>query len=134
MYTASERGDISSVRAALDRGEDVNNRKGHKNTPLMIAVYHGYTSVVSLLLSQSGVDLTARDRCGDTALHWACMGGADGIVRMLLSRLGEEGCNARDNLNETPLMVAVQYNRLTTVRVMCEQERVRMEGTEELAR
>ena len=134
MYTASERGDISSVRAALDRGEDVNNRKGHKNTPLMIAVYHGYTSVVSLLLSQSGVDLTARDRCGDTALHWACMGGADGIVRMLLSRLGEERCNVRNTYNKTPLMVALDYNRVTTVKVMCEEEWCTLEGAEEVVR
>ena len=134
LYTASSAGDLGSVRAALARGEDSNIRGENTMTPLMTAAYHGHTSIVSVLLSQPGVDLGTRDIWGFTALHWACDSGRDEIVRMLVNRLGEEGCNVRGVGNMTPIMMAVYRNHVSTVRLMCEQEGVQLEGAEEMAR
>ena len=137
LLDASDAGDLGRVRAALARGEDVNirNIRGPGDfTPLMTAAAHGHSSIVSVLLSQSGVDLAARDIEGYTALHWACDIGRDEIVRMLVNRLGEEGYNVRDEGNVTPIMCAVISDRVSTVRLMCEQEGVQLEGAEECAR
>ena len=81
LWEAISKGDLGRVRAASARGKDVNIRGEYNSTPLMRAADRGHTSIVSLLLSQSGVDLTARNRFGDTALHVACYSGRDEIVR-----------------------------------------------------
>ena len=72
-----------SVRAAINGsatlleelkrgGADLNAQDASRYnwTPLIAAIYHGRTNVVSYLLQQN-VDVSRRDRNGKTALMWA---------------------------------------------------------------
>ncbi|BBN01255.1 hypothetical protein MPTK1_2g05950 [Marchantia polymorpha subsp. ruderalis] len=58
-------------------------------TPLHLACARRYRQgedVVAILLSNSNVDLNAKDCCGYTPLHWAVHVGASGVVTLLLKR------------------------------------------------
>lgn len=56
-----------------------------RNTGFFWACEYGRNSVVEFLLD-NGVDVTAQDRNGQTALHWAVIGGSVDTVRLLLAR------------------------------------------------
>ncbi|ESP01234.1 hypothetical protein LOTGIDRAFT_212772 [Lottia gigantea] len=75
-------------------------------TALMLAVSHGRTNMVRLLLD-SGADINERDFDGSTALMCACEHGHTDIVKMLL---GQPDCDAnlRDNDGSTALEIAME--------------------------
>ena len=142
LWELCEVGDLEGVRAALGRGEEVNQRGGrYQRTGLMVAAYRGHRSTVELLLQQPGleVDLTARD--GYTALHWACVGGQGGVVARLLDHPSLTSLNTRDDSGSTPLMLAVSWGNVSCVRELVGQSGVELEtrdsegrGLEEVAR
>lgn len=81
-------GRIESVRDLLSAGVDVNCTTmihGKANTPLRVAVHHGYADIVRVLL-ESGADANASSSSNqETALHLAAQGGHETIVEMLLA-------------------------------------------------
>ena len=76
MAEAVERGDVETLRAALDAGLPVDARTVFQSTLLHIASRCGHWAAVELLLSR-GADVRAIDYGGmrRTALHWACQKG-----------------------------------------------------------
>ena len=74
-------------------------------TPLMIAASHGHVEIVKALLT-ARADPNADDQLGDTALHYAALGGKVETARVLIN------AGARvDRVNtsiETPLMTAIE--------------------------
>ena len=79
-------GGLEEVRAALARGQEVNQTDAGGFTGLMRAAHKGHEAVVELLLQQPELDVNLT--CGhyrQTALHWACGQGHPGIVRRLLA-------------------------------------------------
>ncbi|KAK7483501.1 hypothetical protein BaRGS_00025300, partial [Batillaria attramentaria] len=75
-------------------------------TALMLAVSHGRTDMVQLLLEE-GADCNIQDFDGSTALMCACEHGHTAIVQMLLA---QPDCDASltDNENSTALSIAME--------------------------
>jgi len=66
-----EEGDLEGVRAALERGVDVNARGKKCWTGLMEAVFNKHNSVVELLLKTPNIDVNFENNRGRCALHLA---------------------------------------------------------------
>ena len=112
-------GKLDEMRAALARGVDVNERRPtFAQTGLMMAVGYNKHSIVRLLLEQPTLDLNATDHMEWTALHYAAWGGNVEGVRLLLTdpRLNISNANKKDKFGKTPVMVAMQRNRINVLR------------------
>ncbi|KAI1762823.1 hypothetical protein GGR53DRAFT_400231 [Hypoxylon sp. FL1150] len=87
-------------------------------TPLMVASYLGLQQLVAMLLRNKQLNIQYETH-GLTALSWACIGGHEDIVKMLLSRMTKKtglrrilarkcpGLDLRDKYGLTPLISAV---------------------------
>ena len=108
LYQLCQEGKLAEARAALARGEDVNNKDSFGRTALMWAVFRKHNSVVKLLLDQLAVDVNVKDNAGLTALHYAAdWNNAEG-ARMLLLHKNFNSANVTDNYDGyTALMRAV---------------------------
>jgi len=62
---------LEEVKAALQRGDDVNTKDKYGWTELISAVLFNHNSVVALLLNTPNIDVNIVDRHGESALHWA---------------------------------------------------------------
>jgi len=84
LMDAAEEGDINTVKALLDKGEDV-NKKGPDYTALMVASARGNTDVVRLLIDR-GADVNMVVSTGMCALAFAVENGHTGIVEFLVEK------------------------------------------------
>lgn len=83
-------------------------------TPLMEAALRGNESAVRALL-RAGADPARRDLSGRTALHYAAIGGAAGLLRNLDELTHGAMRNAADASRYTPLMYAAEHGSLPCV-------------------
>jgi hypothetical protein len=60
LWEAARQGDVARVRAALDKGVDVNARARYERTALTFAADKGHTEVIRLLLER-GADINVQD-------------------------------------------------------------------------
>lgn len=60
------------IKLCLQGQANIEIRNNRQQTPLLLAVSQGHTSIVELLVS-SGADLRVEDEDGDTTLHLALM-------------------------------------------------------------
>src|ERR671916_812871 len=90
LYEAARKGDPAEVKAALDRGADVNAKFRYRATALFKAAERGHTEVVKLLIER-GADVNVKDTFyGATAMTWALDKGHTGVVRAILAKSTEE--------------------------------------------
>ena len=68
--------------------------------------------MVSYLVDSCRLDVNARDRAGDTALHDAARFGHDSVVDVLLS--GKADTSIRNNHGQTALDVAAEHGHAGT--------------------
>ena len=66
-----EKGDLEGVKAALQRGDDVNTKVEHGWTGLMWAVVKNHNSLVELLLKTPNIDVNQKSDNGWCALYRA---------------------------------------------------------------
>ena len=66
-----EDGDLEEVKAALQRGVDVNTKDEDGETGLMVAVENNHNSVVELLLKTPNIDVNLKSDWGNCALYHA---------------------------------------------------------------
>lgn len=93
LLAQSRKGNVSAVKALLDKGADINSRSSYGQTPLFFACDRGHTELVKLLLDK-GADVNATDTFYKaTALTWASSKGHVGIVKMLIAK-GAQGVDA----------------------------------------
>ena len=68
-----------------ESGADLNAVGGpDEDTPLIVAVYYGYKSVVEVLVLEAGVEVNFRDGYGKTALYWARWANYRSIAKLLI--------------------------------------------------
>jgi len=78
-------GDLERVKAALQRGEDVNTKGEYGSTGLMQAVSWKHNSVVALLLNTPNIDVNLKDNTGRCALQSAVHINNNEGVKLLLN-------------------------------------------------
>ena len=84
LMDAAEEGDINTVKALLDKGEDV-NKTGPHYTALMVASARGRTDVVKLLIDR-GADVNVKvtiDNLDCTILEVAKRAGNREVIQLI---------------------------------------------------
>ncbi len=104
LYDAVTRNDVSSVRAAIVAGDDVNAPQEFGRTALHEAARSGRSYVVRLLLG-SGANIDATNPSGLTPLHLAAIWGHADVAGLLLANCANVAATNLDR--STPLHLAV---------------------------
>ena len=127
LYQLCQEGKLAEARAALARGEDVNNKDSFGRTALMWAVFRKHNSIVKLLLDQPAVDVNVKNIRGRTALHWAAeTNNAEG-ARMLLLHKDFNSANVTNKKSNTALMIAVIHKKGEVLRELVEHQIVSLD-------
>jgi len=105
IVEAAKKGDLSAVKAELQKGTVVDTKDGRKRSALYHAVSKGKCDVVKHLISEDANVNTKRDD-GDTPLMAAARKADQKMVGILLEANAD--VNATDNFGRTPLMMAAQ--------------------------
>lgn len=123
IHWACVTGQVSIVNLLLQLNIsiDVADNKGF--TPLIVAAQYGQTVLAGFLIGR-GASLYVVDKEGDTALHWAASKGHNELMRMLIY-LGFNP-NQSDSWGQVPLHMACINGNLTSVKELCEQDKVDM--------
>ncbi|KAI8956746.1 ankyrin [Daldinia sp. FL1419] len=111
-----------SVKLLLTRNDiDVGLQRPTKlrHNALVIAVKCGYREIVETLLDDGRAPIESMISSGHTALSIAATEGYPSIVELLLDRGADP--NARDAYGGTPLMRAIDLNRLDIVRILIQR-------------
>jgi ankyrin repeat protein len=112
LVDAVRRGDAAAVRAALQRGSDVNAAEPDGTTALHWAAYRDDVDVAESLI-RAGARVDSANRYGVKPLSLASEGGHAGIVRLLL-RAGADP-NTAQGAGETALMAAARSGSVAAV-------------------
>jgi ankyrin repeat protein len=107
LHRAARDNDWRALREELDGGASPDPQDVRGVTPLMTASFHGNESVAGLLL-QRGADPQLRDSLGRNALCYAVLPGNRGMVRRLLSVMGNpavSGSAAQNPVLQNPASV-----------------------------
>lgn len=91
------------LKAAIERGDDVNARVSQDRTGLHLAAEFGDAEMASLLVSH-GADFHARDADGYTPLHSAALSGNEEVARVLVAAGADVDANEPD-WGYTPLHI-----------------------------
>ena len=106
LHQAAKAGDVTTLKAALDAGADVNRLDGKGWTALMHAVNKGNVLIVESLV-EVGADVDVQAPDGATALFMAAVLGHPKIVELLMK------ANADISIQGPKGMTAVDAARLT---------------------
>ena len=129
VYQICDVGKLQELRQALEAGADPNSTDGHSNTTcLMAALRRNRTQMVSLLLSHPEIKINAKNRSGDTALHFACYWSSPECVKLLLAVPGLELNERTNNWGETPVMVAIKRRNTEAVRALTQMPGVDLDA------
>lgn len=83
---------------------DILTRDPEGRTPLHLAAWYGYGTVVRRMIAQEA-DLNARDELGRTPGHWASFRGYLDVIKQLIAAGSD--INARDTHGRTWLSMAI---------------------------
>ncbi|RAW33879.1 hypothetical protein PC110_g9794 [Phytophthora cactorum] len=109
------RGDLGSVRRRLELGDDVNERRGFHNTPLIEAARYNVVDILELLIAH-GADLELTNSNDLTALH-AAIDEKRSATAIALARHG--ACANNIGLfGRTPLQCAVNRDMLEVTEIL----------------
>jgi ankyrin repeat protein len=128
LMLAAGAGREDLVRALLAAGANVISVNARGGTALMYAVTRGDPKTVAVLLSH-GAKINTRAENGWTAVTLAAAKGYEAIVKQLLEAGAD--VNAADIYGWTPLMRAVDGDRAGVVRVLLDDESVRVNASDD---
>ncbi|XP_031129112.1 poly [ADP-ribose] polymerase tankyrase-2 [Ipomoea triloba] len=119
---AAERGDLESLRHALDNLSSIDEPVEDGDTALHLTCLYGHLSCVQLLL-EKGASLEAKDEEGAIPLHDACAGGFAQIVQLLISSTSDPECvknmlETVDVEGDTPLHHAARGEHADVIRLL----------------
>ena len=84
VWAAAEKGDFYGVKAAVENGEDIEERGGWfpTGTGLHHACYKGHFSTADYLI-QRGAKVNSRNKHGSLPIHYACIHGHLDTVKLV---------------------------------------------------
>ena len=86
LYEAVRKGDVAAVKAALDKGADVNAKFRYGATALFKAAERGHAEIARMLLDR-GADVKVKDTFYQaTAMTWALDNKHIAVIRLLLEK------------------------------------------------
>ena len=125
-------GQVEEVRAALERGADVNYKNPKNQTVLMNTATEcseKYVSILRLLLEQPSIEVNLADDKGCTALHKAtCNGNIEAVKLLLADPRVDVNCKEKHQL--TPLMMAtIEADTIDIFKLLLADHRVDANGS-----
>ena len=99
--------DVDQIKSLVESGYDFNIFDASSRTPLIAALLAEHKDISELLLPVTR-NLSHADRDQNQAIHVAAANGYTDIVNKLLAK--KVNINARDNLGNTPLVIAVRHD------------------------
>jgi len=121
LCNAIKSGDFDCVQSLLADGIDVEKTCKRGKTPLFHAIENSDETIVHKLLDPTvGADVNMRNIRGETALHLAAALGLHDMVRCLAHH--DADLEARDKRIETPLLKAVQNDRLLVLQILYDSD------------
>lgn len=120
LHLAVKHGHAEVVWVLLQHPQiQLNARMEYAYTALHCAIRDGRADIAELLMDTPDVDVTAVTGRLETVLHTAAVNGLNSVLPRLLS-MPEVNREARDWMGRTPLVLAVLYERQSTVQVLIE--------------
>lgn len=106
LHEAASTGDMSQVMDLLAHGHDVNVRNAHGQTPGMFAAQRGHVQLLAFLMNVPGFDITARDKQGNTLMHYAAKSPLPQVAAVVHSRFPDQLKNAKNVFGQVPIQIA----------------------------
>ena len=124
LWNACTDGDLNKVIQSLEEGADILFRHGPANTaPIMRALSHSQAKVSQYLLDRYGSDSEVMRQVsseGGTPLSQACISSPGYMVKKVAA-YDVSQLNRKDILGNTPLLAGVDWNNLSSVRILLTQ-------------
>lgn len=121
LLDAARKGDAAGVRAALDRGADIEARDGDRRTPLLLAAIDDHVEAARILVA-AGADPDARDYRDDTAWLVTGVTGSVEMARTLLP--ANPDLTLRNRYGGTSLIPAGEHGHVEYVRFVTTNTRI----------
>eukprot|EP00971_Amphidinium_carterae_P231483 4593966-Amphidinium_carterae.2 len=118
LHWAAYRGHANLAASLLRAQASVNSIDNCGATPLMIASFNGYESVVQVLLEAPSIEVNRRNKYDSTAMHYAAQHGHAPSLSMLVKSSAE--VHAVDKSGNCPLAFAAKYGHIDAVRAVLE--------------
>ena len=125
-------GDLEGVKAALQRGADVNTRDNKGQSALHGAVRSSCIDALELLLSHTNIDVNIVGNDGESAVHHAVDENNIEALKLLLNHPGLTALtlNQKDNkFGEAPVMRAVDEEKRECLELLAADIRVDLDTT-----
>ncbi|WP_264735341.1 ankyrin repeat domain-containing protein [Wolbachia endosymbiont (group A) of Rhinocyllus conicus] len=117
LLTAVQDGNLNKVKSLANQNANVNTRGIQDRTPLHFAASSDKFDIVKFLFDKNA-NIKAKDVYGNTPLHVAAQYGSElEIVEFLLDKNASD-INDVNNNGSTPLHVAIQGNKPSTVKLL----------------
>ena len=126
-------GDLEGVKAALQRGADVNTRDNKGQSALHGAVRSSCIDALELLLSHTNINVNIVDNDGESAVHHAVDENNIEALKLLLNHPGLTALtlNQKDNkFGEAPVMRAVDEEKRECLELLAADLRVDLDTTD----
>ena len=126
-------GDLEGVKAALQRGADVNTRDNKGQSALHGAVRSSCIDALELLLSHTNIDVNIVGNDGESAVHHAVEKNNIEALKLLLNHPGLTALtlNQKDWRGYTPYMRAVDAKERECLALFAADLRVDLDTTDE---
>ena len=116
LHWAAIKGQSSLIEILLKAGANIEAKcTNYSFTPLIVAIQNNQISTFEKLI-EKGSNIFAKDKDGNTPLHFAAIVGNENIVRKLI--LQGSNVNATDNQRVTPLYLAKYFKHLNVINLL----------------
>ena len=121
LHWASGNGHADVVKLLIDRGAKVGVRNGRGETPLSCVIRSCWRDIekakaIIEALIKAGADINAKNKDGNTALHWVSECGHADVVKLFIK--AEADINAKNKDGDTALHRARENNHADVVELL----------------